>query len=66
MEKTTEEIVSHIREWSLERIADMHDEVAANHHDIGQLDDACAIYQEFEEWIEPKGEDIELLTLEDD
>ena len=66
MEKTTEEIVSHIREWSLDRIADMHDEVAANHHDIGQLDDAYAIYQEFEEWIEPKGEDIELLTLEDD
>ena len=66
MEKTTEEIVSHIREWSLERIADMHNEVADNHHDIGQLDDAYAIYQEFEEWIEPKGEDIELLTLEDD
>ena len=66
MEKTTEEIVSHIREWSLERISDMHEEVAANHHDIGQLDDAYAIYQEFEEWIEPKGEDIELLTLEDD
>ena len=56
MEKTTEEIVSHIREWSLERIADMHDEVAGTHHDIGQLDDAYAIYQEFEEWIEPKGE----------
>ncbi len=66
MEKTTEEIVSHIREWSLERIGEMHEEVASNHHDIGQLDDAYAIYQEFEEWIEPKGEDIELLTLEDD
>ena len=64
MEKTTEEIVSHIREWSLERIADMHDEVANNHHDIGQLDDAFAIYKEFAEWIDPEGEEIDLLCLE--
>ena len=66
MEKTSEEIVCHIREWSIDRIADMHDEVAGTQHDMGRLDDAYAIYKEFEEWIEPEGEDIELLTLEDD
>ena len=54
------------REWSIDRIADMHDEVAGTQHDMGRLDDAYAIYKEFEEWIEPEGEDIELLTLEDD
>ena len=66
MEKTSEEIVCHIREWSIDRIADMHEEVAGTQYDMGQLDDAYAIYKEFEEWIEPEGEDIELLSLEDD
>ena len=58
MEKTTEEIVSHIREWSLERIADMHDEVDANHHDIGQLDDAYAICRSLKSGLNPKGKTL--------
>ena len=64
MEKTSEEIVGHIHDWAVDRIADMHQEVADNQRDMGELDDAYAIYQEFVEWIEPEGEDIELLSLE--
>jgi len=66
MEKTSEEIVCHIHDWAVDRIADMHQEVADNQKDMGELDDAYAIYQEFAEWIEPEGEDIELLSLERD
>jgi|TARA_B100000497_G_C7377622_1_gene242396 hypothetical protein len=65
MEKTTEDIVCHIRKWSLERISEIHEEVAGKQHDNGELDDAYAIYQEFEEWIEPEGTDIDLLSLEE-
>ena len=65
MEKTTEDVVCHIREWSLERISEIHEGVAGKQHDNGELDDAYAIYQEFAEWIEPEGDDIELLSLEE-
>ena len=45
----TEDIVAHVREWSLERAADMSI----------PKDDARAILAEFYEWIEPEGEEIE-------
>ena len=51
---TTEDIVGHIREWSLDRAANM---------DIHK-DDARAILAEFYEWIEPDGDELEIVSLE--
>jgi len=65
MEKTTEDVISHIRDWAVERVGEIHEEVAGKHHDDGRLDDAYAVYQEFAEWIEPEGEDIDLLCLDE-
>lgn len=64
MEKTTEDIVAHVREWAIDRVGDLHEEVYKNQKDIGNLDDACAIYQEFVEWIEPETKEIDILSLE--
>ena len=56
MKVETEDIVSHIREWSLDR--------AANKNVLE--DDARAILAEFYEWIEPEDEDIDIISLETD
>ena len=53
-ELSTEEIVSIIREWSIDRIYDIDPESL----------NASAIYSEFEEWINPGDEDIEIVSLE--
>lgn len=53
-ELPTEEIVSIIREWSIDRIYDI---------DPDSLN-ASAIYSEFEEWINPGDEEIEIVSLE--
>jgi len=50
---TTDEIVAHAREWSLDMIDS----------DI-PMENAKAIFAEFEEWIEPSGEDLEIMSLE--
>jgi hypothetical protein len=54
METTTEEIVAHVREWSLERVADKSISKA----------DARAILAEFYEWIEPEDDELEIVSLE--
>jgi hypothetical protein len=54
MTATTEDIVAHVREWSLDRAADMN-------VDKG---DARSILAEFYEWIEPEGDDLEIVSLE--
>ena len=54
MTATTEDIVSHVREWSLDRAADMS---------INK-EDARAILAEFYEWIEPEGDELEIVSLE--
>ena len=64
MEKTTEDIVTHVREWAIDRVGDLHEEVYKNQKDVGNLDDACAIYQEFVEWIEPETKELDILSLE--
>lgn len=56
MKVKTEDIVSHIREWSLDRAADRN----------VPEDDARAILAEFYEWIEPEEEDIDIISLEAD
>jgi len=52
---TTEEIVSHIREWSINRIK----------YEMTSSEDALSIVAEFEEWIEPEGDRLEILSLEE-
>lgn len=54
MATTTEDIVGYVREWSLDRASNM---------DIHK-DDARAILAEFYEWIEPDGDELEIVSLE--
>ena len=54
MATTTEDIVAHVRGWSLDRAADLS-------IDKG---DARAILAEFYEWIEPDGNELEIVSLE--
>ena len=54
MNATTEDIVSHIREWSIERVADKS----------VSREDARAVLEEFYEWIEPEDKEIEIVSLE--
>ena len=54
MVMTTEDIVGHVREWSLDRAADM---------DVDK-EDARAILAEFYEWIEPEDNELEIMSLD--
>ena len=54
MTTTTEEIVSHVRDWSLERVADKS---------ISK-EDARSILAEFYEWIEPEDDELEIISLD--
>ena len=54
MNATTEDIVSHIREWSIERVADKS----------VSREDARAVLEEFYEWIETEDKEIEIFSLE--
>jgi len=54
MEATTEDIVAHVRTWSLDRAADMSID----------KEDARAILAEFYEWIEPEDDELEIVSLE--
>jgi len=52
---TTEEIVAHAREWSINRIK----------YGMTSNGDALSIIAEFAEWIEPEGDEQEILSLEE-
>lgn len=52
-ELSTEEIVIHVREWSLNRIEKINSDSL----------NAKAIYCEFEEWIDPEVEELEIVSL---
>ena len=54
MNTTSEEIVSHVRDWSLERAADKS---------ISK-EDARSILAEFYEWIEPEDDELEIVSLD--
>ena len=54
MTATTEDIIVHVRKWSLERAANKS---------ISKTD-ARAILEEFYEWIEPEENEIDILSLE--
>ena len=54
MEQTTEDIVAHVREWSIEKIDS----------DI-PMENAKALHEEFEEWIEiDDADELEIVSLE--
>ena len=55
MEKTTETLVSEITEWAMDRF------------DIEKMSigDCRALYEEYAEWFEPQGQDLEVLSLDD-
>jgi len=54
MQTTTEDLVAHVRKWSLERAADK----------TISKEDARAILAEFYEWIEPEDNELEIVSLE--
>ena len=54
MNTTTEDIVAHVRDWSLERVADKS---------ISK-EDARSILAEFYEWIDPEDDEIEIYSFE--
>jgi len=54
MNATTEDIVAHVRTWSLDRAADKS---------LSE-ENARAILAEFYEWIEPEGDELEIVSLE--
>ena len=51
----TEDIVAHVRGWSLDRAADMS----------VPKGDARAILAEFYEWIEPETPELEIVSLDE-
>ncbi len=54
MNATTEDIVSHIRKWSIGRVADKS----------VLREDARAVLEEFYEWIEPEDDEIKIFSIE--
>jgi hypothetical protein len=54
MNTTTEDIVAHVRNWSLERVSDKS---------ISR-EDARAVLAEFYEWIEPEDDELEIVSLD--
>jgi hypothetical protein len=56
METTTEDIVAHVREWAIGKIELLHE---SDRHK-----NARAVLAEFEEWIEPEGDELEIVSLE--
>ncbi len=56
MNATTEDIVSHVRDWAIEKIELLHE--SDRHRN------ARALLAEFEEWIEPDGDELEIVSLE--
>gem|GEM_PF-2627392 len=52
---TTEEIVAYAREWSINRIK----------YGMTSSEDALSIVAEFEEWVEPEEDQLEILSLEE-
>ena len=50
----TEDLVVHVKNWAMDRFLD----------DIA-MKDSLAIYQEFQEWMEPQGEELEIVTLDE-
>ena len=55
MKMETEDLVAHIREWSIDTIESKRTSV----------EDQLAIMEEFYEWINPDTDDLEIVSLEE-
>ena len=55
----TEDIVAHVRGWALDKIESYDSE------DIYQIYNQMAIVSEFDEWLEPKSDELEIVSLEE-
>ena len=54
---TTEELVSDIRTWAIDKFNETELDAP--------LGDAAALYQEFAEWIEPVEDELEIVSLDE-
>ena len=59
MTKTTEEVVCHIKDWAVDRIA------SYNKEDVTKIYDQLAIIDEYAEWLNLDDEEIEVVSLEE-
>ena len=55
MKMETEDLVAHIRDWSIDAIESKRTHV----------EDQLAIMEEFYEWINPNTDDLEIVSLEE-
>jgi hypothetical protein len=67
MEKTTEDIVSDIREWSIDRIHYLCQDSTEQKLKLQQYMDAVSISEEFSEWIDldvDSNQQLDIMYLE--
>ena len=55
----TEDIVAHVRGWALDKIESYDSE------DISQIYNQLAIIDEFVEWLQPKTDELEIVSLDE-
>jgi len=55
----TEDIVAHVRGWALDKIESYDSE------DISQIYNQLAIVDEFDEWLQPKTDELEIVSLDE-
>ena len=55
----TEDIVAHVRSWALDKIESYDSE------DISQIYNQLAIVDEFDEWLQPKTDELEIVSLDE-
>ena len=59
MKMETEDIVAHVREWAIDKI-DSYSEKGIEH-----IYDQMAVIDEFYEWIDIKGDELEIVSLDE-
>ena len=55
----TEDIIAHIRGWALDKIDSYETE------GIERIYDQLAIVDEFDEWLQPKSDELEIVSLDE-
>jgi hypothetical protein len=63
MEKTTEDIVADIRQWSIDRIHHLCEDSMVEKLKLRNYMDAVSISEEFSEWIDLTGDSNEQLDI---
>ena len=55
----TEDIVAHVRSWALDKIESYDGD------DVSKIYDQMAIVDEFDEWLQPKTDELEIVSLDE-